>query len=160
MSDNGFDAMLNHTKMIAMKYLMMSWLAFGMMACGLAETPATSDDKVKAASEQQQRNTYEDVDADQMIMLLESSPGLVLDVRTEGEMRDGVIGDPAKCDYHRAEFTDCLGSLDPETTVYVYCRSGGRSSDAAKMLADRGFKKVYNLKGGITGWKAKGYPIQ
>ena len=38
-----------------------------------------------------------------------------------------------------------------EDTIYVYCRSGNRSGSAAKILAELGYKKVYNI-GGITTW--------
>jgi len=40
---------------------------------------------------------------------------------------------------------------DKDATIYVYCRSGNRSSQAARILADLGYSKVYNI-GGITTW--------
>lgn len=40
---------------------------------------------------------------------------------------------------------------DKEATIYVYCRSGNRSDSAAKILAELGYTKVYNI-GGITSW--------
>lgn len=36
--------------------------------------------------------------------------------------------------------------------VVVYCRSGVRSRRAAAYLADQGFERVYNLKGGVLAW--------
>ncbi len=36
--------------------------------------------------------------------------------------------------------------------ILVYCRSGKRSATASKILIQKGFKKVYNLKGGIISW--------
>ncbi len=44
--------------------------------------------------------------------------------------------------------------------VFVYCRSGNRSLVAAKYLEKLGFKKVYNLKGGIIEWKKYGLPVK
>ncbi len=42
--------------------------------------------------------------------------------------------------------------------IIVYCRSGGRSVAASRILTENGFV-VLNVKGGIGGWKDEGYPI-
>ena len=39
----------------------------------------------------------------------------------------------------------------PEDTVLAMCRSGGRSAMAANLLAQAGFKKVYNIVDGMEG---------
>ncbi len=36
--------------------------------------------------------------------------------------------------------------------IVVHCRSGGRSSDACRLLLERGFSDVSNLSGGIEAW--------
>ncbi len=41
--------------------------------------------------------------------------------------------------------------MNKEATIFVYCRSGSRSSLAAKTLVEQGYKNVYNL-GGIINW--------
>jgi rhodanese-related sulfurtransferase len=38
----------------------------------------------------------------------------------------------------------------------VYCHSGGRSASASDLLKKEGFM-VYDMKGGISGWKESGY---
>lgn len=40
---------------------------------------------------------------------------------------------------------------DKDTPVFVYCRSGRRSANAARILMGLGYKDVYNL-GGIQAW--------
>jgi sulfur-carrier protein adenylyltransferase/sulfurtransferase len=45
--------------------------------------------------------------------------------------------------------------LDPEAEIVVYCRSGPRSAWATERLMEMGFSRVYNLKGGVTGWQAQ-----
>ena len=47
------------------------------------------------------------------------------------------------------------GQLDPEDEIVLYCRSGPRSAWATERLMEMGFGKVFNLKGGITAWKAQ-----
>ncbi len=77
----------------------------------------------------------------------------ILDVRTPGEIAEGVIsGATLFLDYQSADFETQLESLDKEKTYLVYCRSGNRSGKAAAMMEGKGFKKIYNLDGGVSGW--------
>ncbi|MFJ6001922.1 rhodanese-like domain-containing protein [Arthrobacter sp. NPDC092385] len=46
----------------------------------------------------------------------------------------------------------------PDTTVYLLCGSGKRSSQAARMLTSRGYDTV-NVAGGITEWYRGGHPV-
>ena len=45
------------------------------------------------------------------------------------------------------------------TKILVYCLSGKRGAIASKMLIDSGYKRVYNMQGGITAWVNVGYPV-
>jgi adenylyltransferase/sulfurtransferase len=47
---------------------------------------------------------------------------------------------------------EALGSLNPAREVVLYCRSGARSSRAAATLQAAGFRRVWNLSGGILRW--------
>jgi len=51
------------------------------------------------------------------------------------------------------DFLDRLAELDPEKELVLYCRSGSRSGWAARHLVARGYSKIWNLKGGLLGWK-------
>jgi adenylyltransferase/sulfurtransferase len=42
--------------------------------------------------------------------------------------------------------------LDPSREIVAHCRSGQRSADAVEFLQKAGFRKVWNLKGGILAW--------
>jgi len=46
-------------------------------------------------------------------------------------------------------------ALDPEAEIVLYCRSGPRSAWATERLMAMGFTRVYNLKGGILGWRGQ-----
>ena len=48
-----------------------------------------------------------------------------------------------------------IDELNAEIPTIVYCAIGGRSRIAAQMLASKGFKKIYNLSGGIKAWSLK-----
>lgn len=45
-----------------------------------------------------------------------------------------------------------LNELDPNAHIVVHCHAGGRSRRATEFLLQQGFKKVFNLRGGITAW--------
>jgi glyoxylase-like metal-dependent hydrolase (beta-lactamase superfamily II)/rhodanese-related sulfurtransferase len=46
------------------------------------------------------------------------------------------------------------GELDREKNIVVLCNSGGRSNMGISILKQKGFKKVYNLAGGMKGYLA------
>jgi adenylyltransferase/sulfurtransferase len=50
------------------------------------------------------------------------------------------------------ELEAAIATLDPARPVVVYCRSGSRSARAATQLQAAGFKRVWNLAGGINRW--------
>lgn len=45
-----------------------------------------------------------------------------------------------------------LRLLEKEKPIVVYCHHGMRSAHAAQVLRHLGYKKVYNLTGGIEAW--------
>jgi len=81
---------------------------------------------------------------------------LLIDVRTPEEYASGHLENSVNIDYKADNFKELIGELDPDQEVYVYCKVGGRSGRSAKMLNSMGFKKVYDLKGGILAWEKEG----
>lgn len=102
------------------------------------------------------------VDADEFEKTISRDGVQLLDVRTEAEFSEGhIASDKVKnIDYRQPDFIEQAdGELDKGRPVAVYCRSGRRSMDAARLLAKRGFE-VINLKGGILEWQEKGKPVR
>lgn len=50
------------------------------------------------------------------------------------------------------ELPNRLDEVDKTKPVIVHCKLGGRSSMATKFLLEKGYPKVFNLKGGIHAW--------
>jgi adenylyltransferase/sulfurtransferase len=50
------------------------------------------------------------------------------------------------------QFSSRLNELNSAEEIVVHCKMGGRSAKAYEMLKQAGFKKIKNLKGGITAW--------
>jgi rhodanese-related sulfurtransferase len=46
--------------------------------------------------------------------------------------------------------------LKPEQPLLVYCRSGGRSAKAVKVLQEAGFKQIREIDSGVIAWGKAG----
>ncbi len=97
-----------------------------------------------------------EIDAHQLVDLLKKGADRVrvIDVREMHEIAAGTVP--------QAEAMP-LGTLParthefhPEETLVMVCRSGARSAQACMYLAQRGFAKVVNLRGGMMGWVGSG----
>lgn len=84
---------------------------------------------------------------------------ITLDVRTPGEYMGGFIQGAQNIDFQSGNFENEIASLDKNATYAVYCRSGNRSGQAAKVMHDAGFHNVYNLNGGVIDWANAGLPL-
>ena len=96
-----------------------------------------------------------DIDIDEFRKKMASQNYVLVDVRTEKEFDDGHIENALNIDYFSTTFSDEISNIGLEKPVLVYCRSGNRSGKSMRIMSDLGFKEVYNLIGGIKGWKAK-----
>jgi rhodanese-related sulfurtransferase len=82
---------------------------------------------------------------------------ILLDVRTEAEVKEGVLPN-AKNIVYNDSFGGKLGGLTKDAPIFVYCKGGVRSAKAAAILESKGFK-VYQLKGGLDAWKEAKLPF-
>lgn len=76
----------------------------------------------------------------------------LVDVRTPEEFAAGTINGAVNMNYYGTDFQEQLQSLDPTKPVFIFCKSGGRSSQALNKMAAMGFQEVYELEGGYSGW--------
>ncbi len=86
--------------------------------------------------------------------LLADTNAVVLDVRTQDEVDEGIIPNAVHIDiYGGQEFISKVEELDKTKNYYVYCRSGNRSGQACAIMNQLGFDNAYNLVGGIAEWE-------
>lgn len=57
------------------------------------------------------------------------------------------------------QLDSCLKNFDKENEIVFVCRSGRRSGEATKQALKLGFKKVWNLEGGMLRWNELQYPV-
>lgn len=79
---------------------------------------------------------------------------VILDVRTDEEVEDGIIPNAKHIDIYKGQgFIDEVEKLDKTKPYYVYCRSGNRSGQACAIMNQLGFEHTYNLLGGFNEWE-------
>lgn len=87
---------------------------------------------------------------------------IVLDVRTPQEYVQGYLPEkkPLNLDFYAADFRERVAQLDRDKTYLVYCRTGNRSGETVKLMKELGFRRVYDLEGGIVAWQSAGLPMK
>ncbi len=80
------------------------------------------------------------------------TPLVLLDVREPHEWEIVNLGHLGADIIPKGQVLDRLGELDTAREMVVYCRSGARSADVVRLLQQHGFKKLWNLDGGILRW--------
>lgn len=99
----------------------------------------------------------QDITATTLAAILASKPDIqLIDVRTPQEFAQEHLEQAQLLPLTQlpAEYTQ----LDPNQKTVVYCRSGSRSTQAARFLSNQGFSDVSNVKGGLIAWKKAHLP--
>lgn len=84
---------------------------------------------------------------------------ILLDVRKPDEYNAGHLKGARLINYYDEDFKEQLATLDKETKVYIYCRSGGRSGRTLDLMQDMGFRSVIDMAGGVLDWQKQGKPL-
>ncbi len=82
--------------------------------------------------------------------LRRGEPVFVLDVREPPERE--ICRIPGSVLVPLGELPRRLGELPLDRDIVVLCRTGARSARAVAWLRERGFERVWNLRGGILAW--------
>lgn len=91
----------------------------------------------------------------------------LIDVRYDSEWTVEHIDAPypeyarhhCRCEWENESILQNFMDLYEGEEIILYCASGGRSVEAATTLVEKGFVgTIYNMVGGISRWKAAGYP--
>jgi rhodanese-related sulfurtransferase len=99
-----------------------------------------------------------DISADEAVRMIEERRAdpdfVILDVRTPEEFRQERLPDAENLDFRARDFETRLETLNRDKAYLVYCASGRRSSAAADRMAEKRFREVYNVLGGLQAIKA------
>lgn len=101
---------------------------------------------------------FRSISSEEALRMLQGRDDIVfLDVRTARERSRGYI--PGS---RLAAFTDVVTGSFPlpmDKPILLVCAVGGRSYVAGQILAQKGYKEVYNLSGGVKKWYQSGLPL-
>ncbi len=88
-------------------------------------------------------------------------PGaIVVDVRRDAELGNGMVPGARHLPLHRLEKDVVNDITDPSSPIVVYCAHGVRSFQAQEVLHRLGYAKVWQLEGGFARWLELKYPIE
>jgi rhodanese-related sulfurtransferase len=88
---------------------------------------------------------------------LKDDSSMLIDVREPRELRKhirGAVNIPSSGNLDFAGDTISKGR-----SLFIYCTQGDRSRHVAIVFYDKGFRKLYNLEGGLVAWKKDGFPL-
>jgi thioredoxin len=106
-----------------------------------------------------QNRGYKQLNPAQFQQLIKMPGGVLLDVRTQNEFKNGHITNSGQLNYYALDFRRRLLLLPKNQPIYLYCNTGWRSEKAAKILVENGYKDVYNLEHGIMDWELQNLPV-
>ena len=72
---------------------------------------------------------------------------MIIDVRTPAEWDTGHLDEAKHIEWQEISARISDLTADKDKTIYVYCRSGGRSGKAKTILDDLGYSNVINAGG-------------
>ncbi len=86
----------------------------------------------------------------------------IIDVRRDDEFNDhlGHIAKAKLFTINETTFKTKLQSLNQNNQYLFVCRSGGRSSRAARVAQTLGFSRIFNLEGGMLAWDQCQLPVE
>jgi rhodanese-related sulfurtransferase len=113
-----------------------------------------------AAAQNDSTNSYISLEPyDFHLQYLREDTALMIDVREFFEFRGKRIADAVNIP--SSGNLDFAGdTLSKDLALFLYCTTDYRSIRVAEKFGTMGFRKVYNLKGGIVQWRKDGFPVQ
>ncbi|MFX3632721.1 MAG: rhodanese-like domain-containing protein [Candidatus Pristimantibacillus sp.] len=83
----------------------------------------------------------------------QTTDALLIDVREPAEFKSGYIHNARNIPL--SQLKNRMGEIPQDSAVFLYCRSGMRSQQAARILQKNKYSNLTNLQGGIMSWKGK-----
>lgn len=114
---------------------------------------------LSACAQNTQNKSFTDVNSLQFEKLVSTGKGILLDVRTENEFKNGHIANAGQLNFYASDFRSRLLLLPKDQPIYIYCLTGSRSRSAAQLLVQNGYTNVYNLQRGIMEWNQQSLPV-
>ena len=93
-------------------------------------------------------------------MLQKDKKWIVLDVRTAEEFNSGHIKGAVNIDIRQPDAFSKIDKLNKNAKYIVHCRTNHRSGMAVEHMMQSGFKNIYQMMDGWSGWLSNNLPVQ
>jgi phage shock protein E len=93
-------------------------------------------------------------------MLQKDKKWIVLDVRSAEEFNSGHIRGAVNIDIRQPDAFSKIDKLNKDAKYIVHCRTNHRSGMAVDHMLQSGFKNIYQMMDGWSGWSTNNLPVQ
>ena len=93
-------------------------------------------------------------------MLQKDKKWIVLDVRSAEEFNSGHIKGALNIDIRQPDAFSKIDKLNKNAKYIVHCRTNHRSGMAVEHMMQSGFKTIYQMMDGWSGWLTNNLPVQ
>ena len=93
-------------------------------------------------------------------MLQKDKKWIVLDVRSAEEFNSGHIKGAVNIDIRQPDAFSKIDKLNKNAKYIVHCRTNHRSGMAVEHMMQSGFKNIYQMMDGWSGWSMNNLPVQ
>ena len=134
-------------------FLGLLWMEWGLVYANIAGVELERKVFDKSNNDVDKAVNYDNITALELNRRVDDKSDnafIILDIRNEAAYDQGHI--PGAINIPLKELGYRLFSLDKTKDIIVYCDVGVRSKVACQILANAGFKDVYNLTGGMKAW--------
>jgi rhodanese-related sulfurtransferase len=112
----------------------------------------------KRTEKAEEEEPFRQLSVNEAKAMLESGQVQLIDVREPSEYTAGHI--PGARNVPLNTLLRQPGQYLTTDNLMFVCASGQRSAVACEMAASLGFKQVFNIEAGTTGWMMKGCPVE
>ena len=106
------------------------------------------------------QSNYKAVGSREASELITDVNPLILDVRTPAEFKRGHLENAVLIPVQELQHRIHELSRYKNNDILIYCATGNRSTVASKILIDKGFQRITNLRYGIYEWSKMNFPVE
>ncbi|MBS2098831.1 rhodanese-like domain-containing protein [Carboxylicivirga linearis] len=123
----------------------LKWVLLLMLFIPLTSTFAQSNKyKLKA------KKYYHKLNAKKDPLIIDTRPAFKFQ---ENRIQNAVLAEEIE------DLLKLVKIVPKDEPIFIYCQKGDRSQKAAETLKEKGYTKVYELKGGLLKWMDAGLPL-
>lgn len=135
-----------------------------LKGCGKCTGQSCTEPPISMVATENERanaKVFSLTDACQLTERYADDPGFViLDLRSPADFIAGHLTGAVNLEYvSPPSFEEAVKNMDRNKRYLVYCYGGGMSAEAAFLMEEMGFRKIYDMTQGLNSWRAAECPL-